>query len=553
MSAVTPAVTASTEDLPEVDPLLRSLIDLERSSPDGCLVLRALREDGKLVDFEWVFVNAFADRMLFPVVGHVMGRRLLSVKPLGPAWFSRYAQIVETGEPLVVEVPFSNGETYARVTMVRFQDCLLIRMVDITATKRSERERDALLVQEHSVRLEAEARARQHQGELNAVRERLAQSEKLAVVGQLAAGVGHEINNPLSFVSGNLHVALEQLAVLSREVSGPASERLGETLQALEEARRGAERIQTIVKDLRMMARADETRLVPLNVHTALEFSVTLAMPHLRHRAQLERCYGTVPAVRANEGRLGQVFLNLLVNAAQAIPEGDPLNHRVSLVTRQEGSRVVVEVCDTGKGMSPEVLSHLFEPFFTTKPPGEGTGLGLSICRGIIHSMGGELRVRSELGRGSAFQVLLPMCETEVTSPAEPARTVAEVQARKRVLVVDDEPGIGSVMRRILGRVHEVVVLQSGREALALLEQDDGFDRVFCDLMMADLTGMDLHARLAEKRPECLSRFVYMTGGGFTEQAREFLRSVSVPHIDKPFEPEAIRVLVAQAPPRRGT
>jgi DNA-binding NtrC family response regulator len=130
---------------------------------------------------------------------------------------------------------------------------------------------------------------------------------------------------------------------------------------------------------------------------------------------------------------------------------------------------------------------------------------------------------------------------------------VADVQARKRVLVIDDEPGIGSVMKRILGRVHEVVVVQSGREALALLEKDDGFDRVFCDLMMADLTGMDLHARLTERRSECLSRFVFMTGGGFTDRARAFLKDVAAPRIDKPFEAEVIRTLVAQAPPRRGT
>jgi nitrogen-specific signal transduction histidine kinase/CheY-like chemotaxis protein len=404
------------------------------------------------------------------------------------------------------------------------------------------------------VRLEAEARARQHQGELDAVRERLAQSEKLAVVGQLAAGVGHEINNPLAFVSGNLHVAVEQLAALTREVGGPASERLRDTLQALEEARQGAERIQAIVKDLRTMARADESRMVPVDVHAALEFSLTLAMPHLRHKAQIERRFGTVPAVQGNEAKLGQVLLNLLINAAQAIPEGDPLSHRVTLVTRREDSRVVVEVRDTGKGMTPEVMARIFEPFFTTKARAEGTGLGLFICQGLIQAMGGEMGVESEPGRGSTFRVVLPVSgETEVTSTPGPARTVVDAPARKRVLVVDDEPGIGSVMRRILGRVHEVVVLQSGREALALLERDDGFDRVFCDLMMGDMTGMDLHARLAEKGSECLSRFVFMTGGGFTERAREFLQSVSVPRIDKPFEPDIIRSLVAQAPPRRGT
>ena len=120
----------------------------------------------------------------------------------------------------------------------------------------------------------------------------------------------------------------------------------------------------------------------------------------------------------------------------------------------------------------------------------------------------------------------------------------------KRVLVIDDEAGIASVMRRIIGRGNEVVVAASGREALALLERDTDFDRIFCDLMMTDLTGMDVHAELAKRHPECLPRLVFMTGGGFTARARAFLQSYSHPRIDKPFEPELIRRLVAQAPPR---
>jgi CheY-like chemotaxis protein len=338
---------------------------------------------------------------------------------------------------------------------------------------------------------------------------------------------------------------------VGRELGPSVAERLREAVQALEDAHRGAERIRAIVKDLKTLARADETRVGPVDVHAALEFSVTMAMPHLRHRARLERRYGPLPLARANEAKLGQVFLNLLVNAAQAMPEGDVAHHRILLETRREAQRVVVEVHDNGKGMGPEVLARIFEPFFTTKSQTEGTGLGLSICLDIIRSMEGELSVRSEPGRGSTFRVTLPVSEAEATTAPAQARTMAHVQARKRVLVIDDEPGIGSVMKRILGRAHEVVVVQSGREALAVLEKDDGFDRVFCDLMMADLTGMDLHEKLVEKRSECLSRFVYMTGGGFTERAHKFLKEVSTPRIDKPFEAEVIRALVAQAPPRR--
>jgi signal transduction histidine kinase/ActR/RegA family two-component response regulator len=558
MSTVNPPTSASPAR-PEGDgnALLSALAEVERASPDGCLVLRSVRDEtGAITDFEWVFTNAAADRMLSAIAGPLLGQRMLRLypSPRARAYFSVLRQVVESGQSCVLEISLPDGqESWLRTTLTCFQDGLVVRVQDISPSKRSERERDSLLVQEHTGRLEAEALARQRAGELSAAREKLIQTEKLTVAGQLAAGVGHEINNPLAFVTGNLHVALEQLTGVERELGPAVAERLRETVQALEDARRGAERIRTIVKDLRTLARADETRLGPVDVHAALEFSVSLAMPHLRHRARVERHYGAVPKVRANEARLGQVFLNLLVNAAQAIPEGEATHHSVMLLTRREGARVVVEVRDSGVGMGPEVLTRIFEPFFTTKSQGDGMGLGLSICLGIIHSMEGELKVESEPGRGSTFRVTLPVCEEQGASPSAPSRTVADVQARKRVLVVDDEPGIGSVMKRILGRVHEVVVLQSGREALALLEKDDGFDRVFCDLMMADLTGMDLHARLAERRSECLSRFVFMTGGGFTPRAHAFLKDVSAARIDKPFEAEVIRALVAQAPPRRGT
>ncbi len=540
------------------DALLSALAEVERGSPDGCTVMRAVRDAaGVLVDFEWVFANAPAERLLLNgIEGSIHGKRLLELFPvaLQRGQFGLFSQVVETGQPCVLELAVPENEAlWLRLSVSRFQDGILLRLQDISPLKHSERERDSKLLLEHSGRLEAEALARQRAGELNAAREKLVQSERLTVAGQLATGVGHEINNPLAFVTGNLHVVLEQLATVAREEGASVAERLREPMQALEDARRGAERIRVIVRDLRTLARADDTHLGPVDVHAALEFSVALAMPHLRHRAQVERRYGAVPLVRANEARLGQVFLNLLVNAAQAIPEGDAAHHRVTLVTRREGDHVVVEVRDTGSGMSPEVLSRIFEPFFTTKSRNEGTGLGLSICLGIIHSMDGELKAESEPGRGTTFRVTLKMSEVQVVSSHASARTVADVQARKRVLIVDDEPGIGSVMRRILGRVHDVVVLQSGRDALALLREDDGFDRVFCDLMMADLTGMDLYERLAAVQAECLSRFVFMTGGGFTERARKFLAAVSTPRIDKPFEPEVIRALVAQAPARRGT
>ncbi|ATB44770.1 ATP-binding protein [Corallococcus macrosporus] len=424
---------------------------------------------------------------------------------------------------------------------------------DVTARKQAEAERDMLLSREHSGRLEAEALVHERTRELMVARERLVQSEKLAMAGQLAAGVGHEINNPLSYVVGNLQFALEQLAPFTArlEARDALACALGEAMEALREAKEGAERIRNTVRDLQTFARAEEPRLSPVDVHAALEFGLAMAMPHLRHRARVEKRLGEVPTVMAHEGRLGQVFLQLLVNAAQAIPEGDVARYQVTLSSWREGASVVVEVADNGHGMAPEVLERAFEPFFTTRPLGEGAGLGLSTSLGLVRGMGGELSATSAPGQGSVFQVRLPS-----TQSAAPSVRAAEDQVppgRKRVLVVDDEPLLASVLGRILGARHDVVVVHSGREALDTLARDADFDRVFCDLMMADLTGMDVYEALSSRQPELLKRFVFMTGGGFSERARVFLQTVPVPRIEKPFELGVLHALVEDAPPRAGT
>jgi CheY-like chemotaxis protein len=262
------------------------------------------------------------------------------------------------------------------------------------------------------------------------------------------------------------------------------------------------------------------------------------------------RHFAPLPRVLGNESKLGQVLLNLLINAAQAIPEGDATQHAITVVTRVEGPQVVIEVRDTGKGMSAEVLARIFEPFFTTKPPGEGTGLGLPISRDIVRDMGGELRVQSEPGRGSCFQVVLPLLDEAMAPVVPPPVVKQQATPRRRVLIIDDEPSIGSMMARVLGRNHEVKVVHSGREALALLTVDPGFDRVFCDLMMGDMTGMDLHAALAQRQPDYLPRFIFMTGGAFTDRARAFLAEASVSSIDKPFEMATLREMVERPLPR---
>ena len=238
---------------------------------------------------------------------------------------------------------------------------------------------------------------------------RLLLADRLASVGTLAAGVAHEINNPLAFVLSNLGFLEEECQMLRDELP---RERLNEMEDVLRETKQGAERVRHIVRDLRTLSRDEGEQLCDVDVRGVIESSLGLVRHELRHRARLEKELEPVPLVRASEGRLGQVLLNLLINAAHAIPDGRPGENEVRVRLRAIAGRVVIEVKDTGSGISSEVRNRIFDPFFTTKPVGQGTGLGLSICHGIVTSMGGDITVESEVGRGSTFRITLPIAQS---------------------------------------------------------------------------------------------------------------------------------------------
>jgi CheY-like chemotaxis protein/anti-sigma regulatory factor (Ser/Thr protein kinase) len=267
----------------------------------------------------------------------------------------------------------------------------------------------------------------------------------------------------------------------------------------------------------------------------------------IRYRAKLIKEYGQVPPVMANRGRLAQVFLNLLVNAAHAIEEGDEQGNRIRVRTWSEEGEVLVEVSDTGRGIPPENMDRLFEPFFTTKTGGTGFGLGLSICQKIATDYGGRIEVQSTAGKGTTFTVHLPAAtqeqvEAAVTVP--PKMLAGDPRARGRVLVVDDEVMVGRAVKRVLGREHEVTVATSGEEAKRILEKDRDFDVLISDLLMPDVTGMDLHEWLQERNPKLGRRTVFMTGGAFTPRAREFLDRVPNTRLEKPVEPQNLLEIV---------
>jgi CheY-like chemotaxis protein len=249
--------------------------------------------------------------------------------------------------------------------------------------------------------------------------------------------------------------------------------------------------------------------------------------------------------VEANEARLGQVFLNLLVNAAQSIRDGDADHNQIRVTTTVSATgRVVIEFKDSGCGIAPENLARIFDAFYTTKPALVGTGLGLSICHRIVRSMGGELEVESELDKGSVFRVVLPAALATIEAQPRPSVPIAAAARRGRVLVVDDEPMIATAIGRTLGLEHDVVLTTKAAAALVKIASGEQFDIIFCDLMMPQMTGMDLYEELVRTAPEHAARMVFLSGGAFTSTARAFLDQVPNQRLDKPFDTRQLLALV---------
>lgn len=390
---------------------------------------------------------------------------------------------------------------------------------------------------------------------------KLLAADRMASVGILAAGVAHEINNPLAYVIANLHHLAQELPKVSGRcesckaklamppgsdsVPATVTSDLGELVEVLSEAREGADRVRQIVRDLKSFSRADEVKHDAVDVRRVLDSSARMAANEIRHRARLVKDYGEVPLVDASEAQLGQVFLNLMVNAAQAMPDGAADRNEIRISTRLDpAGRVVVEVRDTGSGIPAELVERIFEPFFTTKPIGVGTGLGLSICHGIVTGLGGELTVESTVGQGTTFRVALQPTREDTETVVPAATLVARVDRRGRLLVVDDEPLIGASILRALGDEHDVSCETDARRAFARVAAGERFDVILSDVMMPLMNGIELHAALVRDAPEQAERMVFLTGGAFTTAARDFLDRVPNQRLEKPFDTQGLRALI---------
>ena len=383
--------------------------------------------------------------------------------------------------------------------------------------------------------------------ERNEARAALLRSDRLAALGTLAAGAAHEINNPLTYALINIEHGLRQMRVAAAQTPGPSANeaQLSSRVAPLfQNALEGVQRVRQIVKNLTTFARGDVEVRALVDVRGVLESAIQMALHEIRYRARLVRSLNEVPPVEANEVRLGQVFLNLLVNAAEAIPEGEAQRHEVRVSTRvSDAGEVIVEVADTGAGIAEADLPRVFDPFFTTKPIGRGMGLGLSISHGTVRSLGGTLTAHSAPGKGSIFRVILPAAAGwRISQPG--GAPGSEGGERLRVLVIDDDVLVAEAIERSLSGEHEVITTGSARQALERIHAGESFDVILCDVMMPDMSGMDLYAELLRRVPQAVRRVVFMTAGAFTQRAREFLSSVGSPCIDKPIDLGELRALL---------
>lgn len=376
---------------------------------------------------------------------------------------------------------------------------------------------------------------------------RLLEADRLTALGSLAGGVAHQINNALT------HVRLSLGRLISLELSRrPSTPVRAHRVELLRDVREGIGRVEEVVSELRQFSHVDEGRDGAVELRAVLDTVLKLAAHEIRHRARLLCDFEDVRAVRGSEGALLQLFLNLIMTAAQSIPEGEAHLNEIRVGSRmcQGGERVEVTITDSGLGVPPELIDRGFDPFTTAQPTRRGRGLGLASCRELVKSLAGEIVVESTVGRGTRIRVLLPSSsETTAPPPSAPGEGDAPDTAQRRVLVIDDERAVGAAIAAELA-THDVTVVASGREALELLHRDRDFDLVLCDLMMPEVTGMDLYDSLHLVDPRVAERIVFMTGGAFTPRAGRFLDEVPNPRLDKPFRGEALHELVQRAPRR---
>jgi signal transduction histidine kinase/ActR/RegA family two-component response regulator len=405
-------------------------------------------------------------------------------------------------------------------------------------------------------------------------------AEKLSALGTLVAGVAHEINNPLMALQLSIEActslmtplsnALQEIGVWSMRGSGATAEQVRavhalaqngaprvEAKQLLVEMLAASSAIANVVRDLRVFARADGDReeAQVLETNDVVDQALRLVGREVAMVAHIERDYSrSLPRVVVPHGRLTQVLVNILINAAHAINDVERAVHRVRVSTRSDSEYVAISISDTGPGIPAEVLAHIFDPFFTTKRTGLGTGLGLSISRSIMRDLGGDLIVESVHGSGATFIALLPLPDHVTFRNAFLRNQGAAVRQaptlRRTVLVVDDDERILKAYSRMLGSSFDVMMARDTQEAIDLLSSGSSADALVTELSLPDVDGRALFEWLARERPELAAATVFVTADATRERYAAFLSEIDNSVLTKPVAANELwAALDAAAPP----
>ncbi len=366
----------------------------------------------------------------------------------------------------------------------------------------------------------------------------LARTDRLSSLGTMAAGMAHEINNPLAFMRANLEFVRHQL------VTPLAPEAVAEVDLALEETLEGATRIGRIVQGLRLFSTTSREERKPVEVAEVVRAALRLSGAMLSGRAPVVTEVPDGLVVLGDEHELVQVLVNLLINAAQALPPSSRVPQEVRVTARVEAGLVHLEVLDTGRGVPSEHLRRVFDPFFTTKPLGEGTGLGLAICHSLITAHGGDISLANRPEGGCCVTVRLPAATWRSLDTPIPTAAVTAPALRARVLVIDDEPLMRSALQRGLGADHDVVLAAGGHEALGMMQRDARWHVVLCDVMMGSMSGLELLERVREQVPHLAERVVFLTGGAYDPELRRRLEALPHERLEKPVSLLALRDVI---------
>lgn len=409
--------------------------------------------------------------------------------------------------------------------------------------------------------------------QLEESREQSLLKERLAALGMLAASVAHDINNPASYVMAHLRAAQQNLQTLRKHLDIPAypgristSEpptlatatiesgkmlpyTMDQTELLLSECLTGLDRILATAQDINQFARPLSPVHELLDLNMVIRSACHLMSNQIRHRANLELDLNQTVPVTGMESRLAQVFVNLLSNAAYAITEGSREINRIRVSTELSPTHVIARVQDTGCGISAEQLALIQDPFYTTKPKNQGTGLGLTLCSRVVSEHKGQIEFESQIDEGTCVKITLPRAstKTEIQHSFVPEENLCEkVLKGLRILVVDDEVELLRALRRQLRTTNEVVVATGGEAAFGILEQDSAFDLIVCDLMMPDVDGPVVYETIKQRWPLLAQRIIFVSGGTFTQRTREFVETVTLPLLTKPFSLAKLSKAIAQ-------